>query len=75
MKKLAYGDGVVYVGLSTVEFLGLAGEAYTTVPDGTDISLVHIKQKLDLVGSKKAELLQLKALLISSTNKLNDIGI
>ncbi|MCK5017543.1 MAG: hypothetical protein KAS32_10790 [Candidatus Peribacteraceae bacterium] len=75
MKKLAYGDGVVYVGLSTVEFSGLAGESYSNVPDGTDISLVAIKQKLDLVDAKVAELLELKQLSQQVVNKLDNIGI
>ena len=75
MKKLAYGDGQVYVSLSTMEFLGLAGEAYSSVADGTDISLVHIKQKLDLVDAKQAELAELKTSCTDVVNKLNAIGI
>lgn len=75
MKKLAYGDGVVYVGLSTTEFKGLAGQSYSDVPDGTDISLVHIKQKLDLVADKTAELAELKTLSNQVVSKLTAIGI
>ena len=75
MKKLAYGDGVVYVGLSTAEFKGLAGQVYSDVPDGTDISLVPIKLKLDLIDSKTAELAELKTLSIGVVDKLTEIGI
>ncbi len=75
MKKLAYGDGVVYVGLATAEFKGLAGVSYSDVADGEEISLAHIKEKLDLVESKKAELLQLKTLSQNVVNKLDSIGI
>lgn len=75
MKKLAYGDSVVYVGLTTTEFKGLAGQSYSDVPDGTDISLVHIKQKLDLIDAKEAELAELKTLSASVVNKLTEIGI
>ena len=75
MKKLAYGDGVVYVGLSTTEFKGLAGQSYSDIDDGEEISLVHIKQKLDLVDSKTAELAELKALSTNVVDKLTAIGI
>jgi len=75
MKKLAYGDGVVYVGLSTAEFKGLAGQVYSDVPDGTDISLVPIKKKLDLVDSKTAGLAELKTLSADVVSKLTAIGI
>ncbi len=75
MKKLAYGDGVVYVGMTTTAFKGLSGQSYSDVPDGTDISLVSIKQKLDLIASKEAELAELKVLSISVVDKLTAIGI
>ncbi len=75
MKKLAYGDSTVYVGMSTSEFKGLAGKAHSEIPDGTDISLVSIKQKLDLVNNKQAELLELKQLSADIINKLTSIGI
>ena len=75
MIKLAYGNGKVFVTLTTLEFLGLAREAYSNVADGTDISLVHIKQKLDLVDAKQAELAELKTFCTSVINKLNAIGI
>lgn len=75
MKKLAYGDGQVYVSLSTVEFSGLAGVAQSTVPDGTDVSLAAIKQKVDLVDSKTAELSNLKASAQDIVNTLDSIGI
>ena len=75
MKKLAYGDGAVYVSLTTTEFLGLAGESYSSVADGTDISLASIKQKLDLVDSKTAELAALKADAQAMVNTLTSIGI
>ncbi len=75
MKKLAYGDGVVIVTLSTLEFSGLAGDVHSNTPDGTEISLVHIKQKLDLVDSKEAELAELKSLSSQVVSKLDAIGI
>ncbi len=75
MIKLGYGDGKVIVTLTTTEFKGLAGDSYSDVPDGTDVSLLHIKQKLDLVDTNQAALSQLKTLLTSVVNKLTDIGI
>lgn len=75
MKKLAYGDGVVYVGLSTVEFQGLAGLPYSQVPDGTEVSLQPIKQKVDLVDSKGADLTDLKNLSSQVVDKIASIGL
>ena len=75
MKKLAYGDGVVYVRLTGLEFAGLAGDVYSNIPDGTDVSLVHIKQKLDLVNAKAAQLAELKTLSAQVVSKLDDIGV
>ena len=75
MKKLAYGNGLVYVGLTGAEFRGLAGRSYNDVPDGEDISLAPIKAKIDLVDSKEAELLELKTIASSVVDKLNQIGI
>ena len=75
MKKLAYGDGIVYISLTTTEFSGLSGQSHSSVPDGTDISLVAIKQKLDLLDSKTAELADLKASAQDMVNTLDSIGI
>jgi hypothetical protein len=75
MKKLAYGNDVVYVTLTTTEFSGLAGKGYSSVPDGTNISLLHIKQKLDLVDAKEAELAELKTLANAVASKIDAIGI
>ncbi len=75
MKKLAYGSNVILVSLTTNEFKVLAGQTHNSVPDGTNVSLVEVKKKLDLVESKQAELLELKNLLVSVVSKLNDIGI
>ena len=75
MKKLAYGDGAVYVSLTTTEFSGLAGVSHSTVSDGTDISLVALKQKVDLVDSKTAELANLKTSAQDMVNTLDSIGI
>ncbi len=75
MKKLAYGSNVVLVSLTTNEFKLLAGDTYTNVPDGTNVSLATIKSKLDLIAAKEAELLELKNLSTNVVSKLNDIGI
>lgn len=75
MIKLAYGDNKVIVTMKANEFTGLAGKTPAQVADGTDISLVSIKQKLDLVDSKTAELLELKGLCDQVSSKLNEIGI
>ena len=75
MIKLAYGNGVVYVSLTSQEFSGLAGESYSSVSDGTDISLVELKQKVDLVDSKNSELASLKSLAQDIVTSLNSIGI
>ncbi len=75
MKKLAYGSNVVLVSLTTNEFKLLAGKTYNNVPDGINVSLAEIKNKLDLVSAKKAELLELKNLLSNVISKLDVIGI
>jgi hypothetical protein len=75
MKKLAYGDGQVYVSLSTQEFSGLAGKSYSNVPDGTDISLAPIKQKVDLVDGKAAELTALKTKAQDVVTSITAIGL
>ena len=75
MKKLAFGDGSVYVTLSIAEFTSLSNQTPADVSDGTNISLVSIKHKLDLVDSKTAELLELKTLALAMANKLTEIGI
>ena len=75
MRKLALGDGKVYVTLSLAEFTGLANKTPAEVADGTDISLVSIGQKLDLVDAKEAELAELKTLASNIVYKLNEIGI
>ncbi len=75
MKKLAYGDGVVYVSLTALEFAGLAGDTHSNIPDGTSISLTRIKQKLDLVDGKAAELTELKTLSTNVVNKITAIGL
>lgn len=75
MRKLAYGDNVVYVGLSAAEFKGLAGQGYSDVPDGTEISLLPIKQKVDLIDSKGADLTDLKTLSEQVVNKITAIGL
>ena len=62
--------------MTTTEFKGLSdGVSYSDVPDGTEISLAKIKQKLGLVDSKKAELLELKTAAKNIVNKLSAIGI
>ena len=75
MKKVAYGNNRVFVEMTPQEFAGLAGEVASNIPDGTDISLVVIKQKLELVDNKKAELLELKGDCQSVVNKLTAIGV
>lgn len=76
MIKLAYGDGKVIVTLTTTEFKGLAdGVSYSDIPDGTDVSLVHIKQKLDLVDAKEAEIIELKTAAITVVDKITAIGL
>ncbi len=75
MKKLAFGSNVVLVSLTTNEFKLLAGKTHSNVPDGTNVSLASVKNKLDLINDKRAELLELKNLTINVTDKLNTIGI
>lgn len=75
MKKIAYGSNVVFVSLTTNEFKLLASKTYNNVPDGTNVSLVPIKNRLDLIAAKDAELLELKNLSASVVSKLSDIGI
>lgn len=75
MKKLAYGENVVYVSMTDQEFKGLAGKNHGDVTDGTEISLSHIKQKLDLVDAKQAELTELKTVAQSVVAKITAIGL
>ena len=75
MIKLAYGDSKVYVSLSEQEFQGLAGQSYSNIPDGTTISLVDIKQKLDLVDNKAAELTQVKQQMQQAVSTITSIGL
>jgi len=75
MKKIAYGSGVVIVALTTNEFKVLAGKAYSDVADGTDVSLVSVKNKLDLVEARKGKLADLKQLSGDVVAKLTEIGI
>ena len=75
MIKLAYGGGKVFVSLTSQEFRGLAGEPHSGVADGTDISLLPIKQKLDLVDAKEAELKVLKQAAADVVDKLTAIGM
>ena len=75
MKKLAYGDGEVYCSLSTAEFAGLAGDTHHNISDGTNVSLAAIKQKVDLVDAKTAELADLKTACEGMITKLTTIGV
>ena len=75
MKKLAYGGSEVYVSLTPMEFSGLAGQAHSNVPDGTNVSLNPVKVKIDLVDSKTAELAELKSAAQTMITKLTIIGI
>ncbi len=75
MKKLAFGSNVVMVSLTPAEFKRLAGKTHNNVPDGTNVSLVSVKNKLDLVDDKQAELAELKTLSTNVVAKLVEIGI
>lgn len=75
MIKVGYGSDKVIVHLTRQEFEFLAGDSYGDVPDGTDTSLAKIKNKMDLIDSKKAELLELKELATLTAQKLSQIGI
>ena len=75
MIKIGYGSENVIVHLTKQEFKFLADASYSDVPDGTDVSLISIKNKIDLLDSKEAELLDLKNLASSVVQKLTQIGI
>jgi len=75
MIKVGYGSEQVIVHMSRAEFNFLAGETYGNVPDGTDISLTNIKNKMDLIDAKEAELLELKDAATIMVQKLDAIGI
>lgn len=75
MKKIANGDGVIIVSMSTQEFERISGKSHGDVVFGENISLSIIKNKLDLVDNKKAELLELKTLATSIASKITAIGI
>ena len=75
MIKVGYGSDKVIVHLTKQEFNFLAGESYGHVDDGTDVSLVSVKNKIDLIDSKEAELLELKNSATSVVQKLAQIGI
>lgn len=60
MKKLGTTDGKAIVILNSVEFSGLAGKTISSTPDGTDISLAKIKEKLDLYDANVDELATVK---------------
>jgi hypothetical protein len=75
MIKVGTGSGNVIVLLSNAEFKVMAGSDAGNVPDGTDISLLPVKNKIDLVDSKTAELAEIKTLSASMVQKLTEIGI
>ena len=75
MIKVGYGSDKVIVHLTRQEFNFLAGESYGNIDDGTDVSLVSVKNKLELIDAKEAELGELKTLCMAAYNKLNQIGI
>jgi len=75
MKKIAFGSGEIIVSLTPTEFNGLAGKSHSGVADGTNVSLVSIKQKIDLVDSKSAELTEVKKTCLELAAKISDIGI
>jgi hypothetical protein len=75
MKKIANGDGVVIVGLTTQEFTRLADKSPDDMSFGEDISLLPIKQKLDLIDAKEAELLDVKTAASNLVTKLTAVGI
>lgn len=75
MKKLAFGSNVVLVSLTTNEFKLLAGDIHGNIPDGTNITLASVKNKLDLIDDKQSQLSQLKSLSANVVAKLNAIGI
>ena len=75
MIKIGYGSEKVIVHLTKQEFKFLADASYGDVPDGTDVSLEKVQNKLSLVDAKEAELGELKSLCMAAYNKLNQIGI
>ena len=75
MKKIAYGSDVVFVTMTPHEFLGLSGQSYADVEDGTSISLATIKNKIDLVDSKEAVFASLKGVAEQLIDSLDNLGV
>ena len=75
MIKIGTANGKTLVALSNAEFTGLAGQTSSNVPDNTNVSLVPIQNKIALVDSKEAELLEIKTLCSEMEAKLTSIGI
>ena len=75
MIKVGYGSDKVIVHLTRQEFEFLADKSYGNVDDGTDVSLIRIKNSMELIESKRAGLLELKDLATQTAQKLNQIGI
>jgi hypothetical protein len=75
MIKIGMADGKTLVALTNSEFIGLAGQTTSNIPDGTDVSLAPIKAKLDLVDSKTAELVATRDACNELSAKITAIGV
>lgn len=75
MKKLGTSENRTIVLLTNTEFTGLAGQTTNNFPDGSEISLVPLKDKLDLVDSNEAELTALKASCQNVIDGITAIGL
>lgn len=75
MRKIANGDGEIIVGMTIPEFERISGSDHGDIALGESVSLASIKNKLDLIDAKQAELSQLKTLSASVVSKLTEIGV
>ena len=75
MKKIGTSENKTIVTLNNSEFTALTGQASSTIPDGTRISLSPVKAKLDLVDAKVEDLATLKAQCATVISKLTTIGV
>lgn len=75
MVKVGTGGGNVIVKMTPQEFRMVSGSRHGDIADGDTVSLVSLRNTIDLIDDNKPELIELKALASSVVEKLDAIGI